>query len=228
MRSRHSPEKVLTPYYRPIHFYYSLHRVTSQHLPINQNHNDKELLLLVAEGDEHAFARFFRQWSPLLQHWIHRLVKDDNSRLEALQDVFIQIWTYRDKLPEVANITAWLKTVTTHQCFRHLARQKAWYAQMTPQTAEAAGYPSPEPGADHHLNFKEIQAVIQQALATLSPQQRQIYRLSREEGLNSDQIARKLDLSRGHVRNTISAVLAHIRAYLLQAGKIFWLAWILF
>lgn len=182
----------------------------------------------IADGDELAFAQFFRQYSPLLQHWIRRLVKDEQGCLEALQDVFIQIWVYRDKLPEVLHLHAWLKTVTTHQCFKHLARQKAYYAHSAPEGDHMTGYPSQDAGAAEALHFKEIQAVIQQTLGTLTPQQRQIYQLSREEGLTSDQIAQRLNLSRGHIRNTISTILAIIRQALLQAGKIYWLAWILF
>lgn len=194
----------------------------------NEIHTEKELLLRIAEGDEQMFAQFFKEKSPLIQHWIRRLIKDEAGCLEVLQDVFIQIWVYRDKLTAVDHLVPWLKKVTTHQCFKHLARWKTYYSRSVGDIEfHSAGVRS-DIGVEDHLNFKEMQFLIQKAIDTLTPQQKQIYLLSREEGLNSEQIAVKLNLSRGHVRNTISAILALIRTHLLLSGKITFIGWLIF
>lgn len=174
------------------------------------------------------FAHFFKQKSPLLQQWIRRLIKDETSTPEVLQDVFIQIWIYRDKLAEVDNLIAWLKTVTTHQCFKHLARQKAHYARSGGDITKDTLLPSTRAEAEDHISYKEMQSLVRKALATLTPQQQEIYRLSREEGLSSSEIAQQLNISRGHVRNTISTILASIRTYLQQSGKIWFIGWLIF
>ncbi|RFS18762.1 hypothetical protein DVR12_26555 [Chitinophaga silvatica] len=194
----------------------------------SEKHNEKELLQRIAEGDEQIFARFFKEKSPLIQHWIRSLVKDETGCHEVLQDVFIQIWVYRDKLATVDNLIPWLKKVTTHQCFKHLTRWKTYYSRSGGDIAFHSDDLSSDSRVDDHLSFKEMQSIIQGVINTLTPQQKQIYQLSREDGLNSEQIASRLHLSRGHVRNTISIILALIRTHLLRTGKITFIGWLIF
>ena len=61
---------------------------------------------------------------------------------------------------------------------------------------------------------KEYQTILQQALSKLSPQRKQIFYLSREQGLTHDQIAKHLNLSRNTVRNTMAETLKLIRVFL--------------
>lgn len=192
----------------------------------NQLNIDTLLLQQIAEGDEKAFEIFFKRTSSLLFSWICKLVKDEIESRAVLQDVYIQIWIYRDKLTGVEHLLPWLKTVTTHQCFRYLSRQKSYYARNIPQNEEVNTFTTKD--AEEHLSFKDTNRLIHEALASLTPQQLQIYTLSREQGLNSAQIAYKMGLSRGHVRNTLSNILAIIREHLIRSGKICFIGWMIF
>lgn len=167
------------------------------------------LIEAIAEGDTEAFRNFFVQYSPAVQRWIKQFVRNDDAILEVLQDIFIDIWLYRDKLPAVNNMMPWLKTVTSHQCFKYLKRQKLLMARTENYTASLSD--TDYAVAEHQLSYKEMQGIVQQVLSSLTPQQRKIFQLSREHDLNSTTIATKLGLSRGHVRNTISDILENIR-----------------
>lgn len=197
-------------------------------MSITEIYSEKELLLSIAEGDELMFAQFFKQKSPLIQHWIRKLIKDETGTLEVLQDVFIQIWVYRDKLAAVDNLIPWLKKVTTHQCFKHLASRKTYYLRFGGDIELNSSLLPSDLNVDDHLNYREMQTIIRKAIDSLTPQQKKIYLLSRMEGLNSDQIALQLNLSRGHVRNTISDILALLRTRLLQSGKLSFIGVLIF
>jgi RNA polymerase sigma factor (sigma-70 family) len=54
--------------------------------------------------------------------------------------------------------------------------------------------------------YKETRDMIHKALGQLAPQKRLIYQMSRNEGLKTAEIAKKLQLSHSHVRNSLSSV----------------------
>jgi RNA polymerase sigma-70 factor (ECF subfamily) len=194
---------------------------------VEQSYEEKELLSLVSQGDKQAFGTFFKMKSTLVHYWIKRMVKEETDTLEILQDVFIEIWLYRDKLDTVNYLVPWLKKITSRHCFKYLERIKK-------KRSLSAGELQPEQVAllsdkapDTHLRYKEMQYLVQQALATLTIQQQEIYRLSREEGMNSEQIAAMLNVSRGHVRNVLSSILGVIRTHLGESGKLYFIGWLL-
>jgi RNA polymerase sigma-70 factor (ECF subfamily) len=82
--------------------------------------------------------------------------------------------------------------------------------------------------AGKQLEAKELRQTIDRSLNELSPRIKEIYKLSREEGLSNREIAEKLKLSEQTVKNQLSAALKHLRQTLGTAGCIALLAWLWF
>lgn len=53
---------------------------------------DVRLLTLIAGGDQHAFAAFYRRRSGLIYSLLARMLAHEMETQEVMQDVFIQIW----------------------------------------------------------------------------------------------------------------------------------------
>jgi RNA polymerase sigma-70 factor (ECF subfamily) len=64
------------------------------------------------------------------------------------------------------------------------------------------------------MEFKESEELINQAVEQLPPQQKKIYLLSRWSGLNHDQIANELSISKRTVSNQVTKALKFIKQYL--------------
>ena len=65
---------------------------------------------------------------------------------------------------------------------------------------------------------RELHSAIREALQQLPEKQQTIYRLSREEGLNHDEIALQLQLSPRTISNLLSLTLNHLRISLQTKG----------
>ncbi len=172
------------------------------------------LLKRVAEGDETAFKCIFEMHRDKLYNYLYRVTKSREIAEEIVIDVFLKLWMGRELIQDIYNLDAFLRKVAHNKAldyFRIASRNNAMQ-KMIRQEIEMAQ----ETAADHQLLSKESDEIFHNAIKKLSPQRRIVFTLSRVEGLTHDEIARKLNLSRNTVRNTISDTLKHMKDVILQ------------
>jgi RNA polymerase sigma-70 factor (ECF subfamily) len=173
-------------------------------------HTDaKELFLQIAEGDEAAFGVLFHQYGPQLHSYLTGLTRSESSAEELLQNTFIRIWLNRDKLPGIEHPKAWIYTVASNEAFNFL-KHKAVEARALKSIGEKAAYDNQ--GDD--VLYREMKQAIREAVQALPPRRRQIYLLSREQGMKQQQIADELGISLFTVKNTLAEALESIREFL--------------
>ncbi len=178
--------------------------------------NEKLLLQKIAEGDEQAFTELFKHYAPLLQLNIHKIIGDSYGCAEVLQETFIKIWLNREKLTSIDNARAYFIRMTANQCFDYLnniARRQQLYRK-----AELAQGTAIHP--EDNYSYKETLAIVQAAIDEMPAKRKLIYQLSRNQGLNSTQIASQLNLNSDYVRQTIRAARKQIMEKLLLKGKL--------
>jgi RNA polymerase sigma-70 factor (ECF subfamily) len=164
--------------------------------------NETDLLALVANGDERAFATLFHHYRPKIYSYAFHLFRNISLADELVQEVFLKVWLRRDKLPHILKFESWVFIITRNQVFdmlKQLAREAAARKQM-------AHFLDPEADlVEDHVLTKENEARLQNALNHLSPQQKLIFTLSRQEGMKHEEIATRLNIS----RNTVKTHLVH-------------------
>lgn len=186
------------------------------HLSSESLHNEQELLEQVAVGDETAFAALVKLILPILQAIVQRIVKEEDPTREILQESLLRIWISRDKLPGLEKPLPWLKRVALNETFTWLNKN----AHRTKIFADLNhDYPAAESTVFDKLSLNETQKIIEEAIKLLPAQRKRIYTLSRIEGLKPDEIATKLNLSTGYVKNALTAALESLRVHLRKAGK---------
>ena len=196
-------------------------RELSVHLDIVSGEHSREsaLFALVAEGSETAFRELFRLYSPLFSYIIHKVTGDSSFIPDCLQDAFLKIWLKRDMLVSVEHPRKWAMQIVYHLCFNHLKHkqiaQKHLYRVVHEQT------PVPKQNAVEKVVFhRETEQALKSIILQLPPQTQKIYRLSREEGMDAQQISDYLHLSVQTVKNTLCRSLKMIRALLNEKGII--------
>jgi RNA polymerase sigma-70 factor (family 1) len=130
---------------------------------------------------------------------------------EVVQEVFLKLWLNRKSLAQVNNFNAWLHTIARNNVF-DTVKKAAREAQMLKNIG--AIRPSASNNVDTFVFDKENEALLHQALEQLSPQQRQVFNLSRNQGMKYDEIAIELNISRNTVKTHLSNALHTIREHL--------------
>jgi RNA polymerase sigma-70 factor (family 1) len=165
---------------------------------------------------ELLFADIFKTHEYRLYTLALKLTKSDLYAKDIIQEVFLKLWEHRQSLRSIDNIEAWLYRLTENKVIDFLRKAAAdgrlketlWNKLPTNQSAEAA------------VEVKEYDHIIQKAIDQLPPQRKLIYYLNREEGLNYQQIANELHISRHTVKNQLSTALQSIRRLVSELGLI--------
>lgn len=183
----------------------------------DHQHNNNLLFTRIAQGDEAAFKKLYLTLGPKLSGYIYRLTKSKEAVRDVLQESLFRLWVNREKLLDVEKPQSWLFRVVANECYRYL-RTQGLLKRLTGELEMAAGGNDRSDVTEIELSYRETQRVIQQAVSMLSPKRKEIYILSREQGLKIPEIAAHLGLSEQYVKKTLMVSLRAIRQKLLDEG----------
>ncbi len=170
-----------------------------------------ELLPAVAEGSEEAFTSLFRLYKNRIYSVALKLTESTFLAEEIVQDVFLKVWLRREKLVHIRNFEDYLFIMARNHVFtamQSLSRQQLLEANWQ------GAMPFCSNNSEEELNRKELEALWQEALQRLSPQQQQIYLLSQEKELTRDDIAQLLRISPETVKTHLSRAVKSMRAFI--------------
>ncbi|MEP7376049.1 MAG: RNA polymerase sigma-70 factor [Chitinophagaceae bacterium] len=182
----------------------------SQHSP----YDEKELFVRIAGGDEAAFRTIFHHYNKLLLPFMIKLTGSITGAEEVLQEVFIRIWLHREKLHTIESPKAWIVRIASNLSLNYLRKIDADNRLFERFHSQPAGQAST---TEQNFDAKEITGFIHQAVENLSPQCRQVYKLSREQGMTIPEIAEAMKASPNTVKNQLIKALKEIREHIKKA-----------
>ncbi|TWV93036.1 sigma-70 family RNA polymerase sigma factor [Chitinophaga pinensis] len=181
-----------------------------------QPDTDTELLQKMRQGDESAFRQLYDRHSRQVAAFVFHLTHSVVDAEDILQETFLTLWTSREQLPAIVNPASYIFIIARNKTLDHLrkiARQQKLVDHVWANISATAD------ALDLQLDARESQQLINTALSRLSEQQRTIFRLSRQEGLDHATIADKLHLSKSRVKNVQVETLRFIRQFLSQHAE---------
>lgn len=170
---------------------------------------NKERIALLKKGDARAFDAIYNQYCDRLFGFVLRYVKLEDDAAEIVQDVFFRLWENKEKITIYSSFEAFLFTMTYNTTIS-LIRKRIVENKYLEYLKVLHEFQEPMEMANENQYF-ELKEQIGELLEQLTPRQREIFKLSREEGLSLGQIAEKLDLSPNTVKNHLVSALNHLR-----------------
>jgi RNA polymerase sigma-70 factor (ECF subfamily) len=195
---------------------------TNAGLTDNPLYNERELLCRTADGDEAAFTLLLRQFRNKVYTQTLVYLKSAVTAQEITQDIFLKIWANRSGLPQVENFSGYLFIITRNEIVSAL--RKKGREQTTPsETLEENGWIP-----DQQLLYKESYKLLLEGIEALPPARKNVFKMSRLEGLSYEEIAVRLGISRNGVKDHIVKSLVFLRNFLhAHTGDTFILFWVL-
>lgn len=172
--------------------------------------SNQELILLIQKDDRIAFYNLYERYCRRLHDFVLRYVKQNEDAEEIVQEVFVKIWESRNKIDAYSSFEAFLFTIaynTTINLMRKRTIEKKYLEHL-----KSLQQLDDSPNIIDEMHFKELNNRLQSLLNELTPRQKEIFQLSREEGLTHDEIAKKLDISVNTVKKHMSNTLAFLKS----------------
>lgn len=144
-------------------------------------------------------------------------MKSESKAEDVLQEVFLKVWMNRENLPEVGNFKAFIYTLTRNHIY-NIFRKQANEEVFLQKLSSTAGTQLHSSKALDNIALHELQGALQKAVLRLTPQQKQVFELSRMQGFKHDEIVERLGISRNTVKKHIADALRTIRSQLKNYG----------
>lgn len=178
---------------------------------------DRALTRRLREGDADAFETAFRLYQRHLLRIAVRYLKDEDLAADALQEVFVKLWLFRERLDESHSIKAFLSVALKNQVLNDLRSQKR---RILHQLASLENWTEEDHATENQQVWKEYLDIVTQGVSQLTPQRREVFRLRVEEGLTNEEVANRLNLSVNTVKFQFYHASKFLRQYLYQEAAI--------
>jgi RNA polymerase sigma-70 factor (ECF subfamily) len=165
----------------------------------------KELFLYeeMKKGKEYAFDFFFNYYYPGLCVYAQKMIFiPQQEARDLVQDVFVKFWNDREKTDIRFSIRSYLFASVKNKCF-DLLRKK----DVCVKTEELTSNRDVCDESFETYILTELEALFNTSLAKLPERCREVFELSRFQGLKNREIASMLNLSEKTVENQITKAL---------------------
>ncbi len=157
-----------------------------------------------------AFDAIYEQYSKRLYVFVFRYLKQEADTEEIVQEVFLKLWESRNKIDLCASFDSFLFTIAYNNTIS-LLRKKVNEKKYLEHLVNRQQINNADALIDE-IHFREINRQVKLLIEELTPRQKEIFKLSREEGLTHAEIAEKLHISVNTVKNHLVAALAFLKS----------------
>jgi len=174
---------------------------------------DTDIIGRIRQGDVQQFESLFRSSYVSLVRYAKRLIKDQDTAEEIVQDLFFRIWKERAKIRIESSLNGYLFRSVHNRCLHHIEHNRI----VIKHAEEMLSRPPESPeNPSEILNYKELQAKIASILEKLPERCGKIFYMNRFEGLKYTEIAEKLSVSVKTVEANMGKALKEFRKELSE------------
>lgn len=179
--------------------------------------DNAHVLSEIRNGNSDAFEFLFKTYYPRLLGYALRYVPNEVEARDIVQDCFVSFWEKRDTIQAVS-LTSLLFTMVRNSCLNYLKHQLVVQKHQQHYFNEFSGeeqlYCCDFLGhTEGHLLYDELLQQVQTVTDLLPPRCREVFLLSRYEGLKNREIAESLKISTTAVEKHISKAMSAFRKY---------------
>lgn len=161
--------------------------------------DDTTLASGIRRGDSVAFSMFFNKYKRIVYYYSLKYLDDPDESEELVQSVFVSIWEHRRVIDKNKSLKSYLFRSVVNAVYNSLKNRAMRRAFLVREMAKPEGISDPY----DNIFYNDYHEKLENIIKFLPPQQRLILDFRRKEGLSSEEIARKLNITVRTVENQI-------------------------
>ena len=174
--------------------------------------DDRELLDRLRADDQTAFDAIFRAHYAALVGLAEGMLRSRAAAEDVVQEVMLELWRRRGEVVIQESLRAYLVRSTRNRSLNQI-RHANVQRRADPELARDEAV---SPTGASLLVASELRQAITAAVAELPPGCREVFMLSRSQGLRYAEIASTLGISVKTVESQMGKALRHLRSRLAQ------------
>ncbi|MDD2196495.1 MAG: RNA polymerase sigma-70 factor [Bacteroidales bacterium] len=166
----------------------------------------------IQKGDVKEFEKLFHAFYTPLCNFAYGYTKDMDEAEEIVQQLFYNYWKNKENIKIKVSIKSYLYQATKNGCLKFIEHNKVkgrYSNHVLSQNTEAESTQS-------KIEEGELAEIIEETINSLPHRSREVFMLSRFEGLKYAEIAKKLSISIKTVEANMGKALKLIRLNLAR------------
>ena len=172
------------------------------------------------DGNEKVFEQIVREYWPRMFKFALIYTQNNETSQELVQDTFLVLWNNRAILKDNTNLITYLMVVLRNKCLNLLEQtriRQLYIEEIDDETIyQRANLYVLHDEASQIVESEDLHKAIERALSKLPDKTREIFMLSRYDGLKNQQIAETKNISQKTVEYHISKALQILKEELPQ------------
>lgn len=185
------------------------------------NIEDRALVIRLKEGDKIAFKLLFERYYPVFISFARRMLKDESTAEDLVQNVFMKIWVGRSNIDEDRSFRNYLLVSMRNEVYQYFR-----YAFRMEGEVDCVEVEDGSVNVEVELSARELEKNISSVVSQMPPRRREIFDMSRYEKLSNREIAQRLGLSvrtvEKHIENALADIRKHIPVSVLVIVMTLW------
>ena len=177
-------------------------------------HIDSTQWTRLKHGEPEALGYFYDRYVDKLFATAIRITNNRELAKDALQEVFIEIWNYRETLSDVSHIQSYLVKVLRNIVLKKIKKESLTGYTLAPETLLSSEQSVEESIVSADIE-KEKKNRLSRALTNLTSRQKLILELRFTEGLSYEQIADRLSMNYQSVNNLAFRTIHSLRRHMV-------------
>lgn len=173
----------------------------------------KNLLERIKQNDALAFRDIFNMYVKKVYQFVYGYIKNREEAEDMTQAIFQRIWENRHLLNVNKSFDSYLFTIAYHVTMDHF-RQLSSKKHIDTVAISQDIFIASDFTADYLINKHQFESLYQKGLDSLTDKRKEIFLLSRHDGLSNKEIAQKLNISIKTVENQMTASLSLLKDFL--------------
>jgi RNA polymerase sigma-70 factor, ECF subfamily len=182
--------------------------------------DEQKLIKNLIKGDTKAFEYFYLGYYKNLLFVANQYLHDLAEAEEIVQEVFCRVWHYRKNMDASLSFKAYIITIAKRLIYN---KAKKKINQVTYEKYQQTHCRESSNILEEYLNFNELNQQINSKIQQLPDKRREIFIMSRIEGLSHKEIAEKLNISTNTVESQITKAIKFLKDSLIHLLVLFFL-----
>ncbi len=161
-------------------------------------------------GNRLSFENVYLQYKDRVFFYALKITRSEELAEEIVQDVFVKIWTNRDKIDPKYNFSSFVFKVTHNHAINVLKRVA--YERVAREKISKTSK-NRITDTEDSVVFNDYMVIMNKAVKALPPKRKSIFDMSRNKGISHDEIAEMMGISKNTVKSQLVKATKFIKNY---------------